>query len=104
MYMRVAARRYYARNLPSVCYLGACKFPPVLSVYRRILPYNPHDNQERRRRKAIEVHRTFKYNKHGLGDKQERRRRKAIEVTCTGFFSIISMARVTIRGEGGEKL
>ncbi len=28
IYKRVAVRRYYARNLLSVCYLGACKFPP----------------------------------------------------------------------------
>jgi hypothetical protein len=47
-------------------------------VYRRILPYNPH----------------------GLGDNQERRRRKAIEVTSTRFLSIISMAWVTTRREG----
>jgi hypothetical protein len=103
--MRVAVRRYYARNLPSVCYLRACKFPPssqCTEEYFRIIRMTTRREGEKRYRS--DLHRIFMYNQHGPGDYQERRRRKAIAVTSTGFLSIISMARVTTRRQGGEKL
>jgi hypothetical protein len=76
--MSVAVRRYYARNLLSVCYLEACKFPPssqCTEEYFRIIRMTTSREGEKSYRS--EVYRIFKYNQHG---------------------------RVTTRREGVEKL